>query len=441
MHRFLPTAAVFLICLIPAAGQEAVNSAEEQWLNNFQYVFAEQLLKTGVLAMEQGEFQLAEQNFSEAIQVIKVNNGLDSKFQIPALGKMIEALLAQRRWEAVDQQLGYFDWLNLHNYYKNIYDYLEGSKELSRLFLQASADYTNPQSARYLIAAKNLNWQVVSAIETTLGTDHQLLVPWLYEIVLIHSYQSSLIKRRGMTSYEFKSESESDVIVSGWSIGRNESLQLSYSIGNELLERIRSLYAAREDTSAATDAIMQVYLGDWELLFNNNRSALDHYRSARQALAEANLNADEIQQFFSKPTILPQRELNTEWPVTNAQSVEDPLRFAAWSTNYPALTVPSAFDSSEPSRFSVLATFNLQPLERTNAERVNLITDGSFGVHQLQIQNAVPDSGFVRDLAARSIRQLKIRPRLESGSFVTSVGIQLEYIFSPEEQALIKGNN
>ncbi|HAJ76367.1 MAG TPA: hypothetical protein DCM64_07910 [Gammaproteobacteria bacterium] len=423
-----------------AHGQEALTS-QEVWRNNYQRIHAEQLVERGILAMQQGEFQSAEQDFSEAIQVVKVNNGLHSRLQVPALSHLIESLFAQGRWETADQQLAYFEWLNIRSYSKNIFDYLEGSRELSRLYLQASAYYTNPQSARYLISAKNLNWRVVRSIEVTFGTDHPLLTPWLYDIVLIHFYQASLVKRRGMTSYEFKSDD--DKIIAGWALGKNESIQLSYSIGNELLQRIRSLYAGRENASAVTDALMQVYLGDWELLFDNTRMAMSYYRDAYAELNNAGVVKSEIDLFFSQSIVLPAGELAIDWQPEKEHALDGTARFIAWSTNYPGAAIPVFHNPTNGSltpEFKVLASFSLLAVNST--EPITDTSEAHFSARQLLIQQAIPDSEFVRDLAHNAIEQLTLRPHLNSGALEdTHHNIELEYFFSPEEHAMIISNN
>jgi len=342
-------ALISLVALVTSAhGQEAVIS-QQAWLNNYQRFYAEQLVEQGILAMQQGEFQSAEQDFSKAIQVVKVNNGLHSALQGPALSHLIESLLAQGRWEAADKQLASFEWLNKRSYSQNIFDYLEGSRELSRLYLQASAYYTNPRSARYLISAKNLNWRAVSSIEATLGTDHPLLTPWLYDIVLIHFYQASLEKRKGMTSYEFKSDDGE--IVAGWAL-----------------------------------AI------DWQ----------------------------------------PEKE----------QALDTTVRFIAWSTNYPDAAIPVFHNPPSGSlapEFKVLANFSLLAVNSTGATAK--ISDAYFSPQQLLIQQAIPDSEFVRELAHNAIGQLILRPHLDSGALDTHDNIELEYFFTPEEHAMIIGNN
>ena len=433
-------ALISLVALVTSAhGQEAVIS-QQAWLNNYQRFYAEQLVEQGILAMQQGEFQSAEQDFSKAIQVVKVNNGLHSALQGPALSHLIESLLAQGRWEAADQQLAYFEWLNKRSYSQNIFDYLEGSRELSRLYLQASAYYTNPRSARYLISAKNLNWRAVSSIEATLGTDHPLLTPWLYDIVLIHFYQASLVKRKGMTSYEFKSDDGE--IVAGWALGKNESIQLSYSIGNELLLRICSLYTGRENASAVTDALMQVYLGDWELLFDNTRMAMSHYRNAYAALDRSGVVKSEINLFFSQSIVLPAGELAIDWQPEKEQALDTTVRFIAWSTNYPGAAIPVFHNPPSGSlapEFKVLANFSLLAVNSTGATAK--ISDAYFSPQQLLIQQAIPDSEFVRKLAHNAIGQLILRPHLDSGALDTHDNIELEYFFTPEEHAMIIGNN
>ncbi len=87
----------------------------------------------------------------------------------------------------------------------------------------------------------------------------------------------------------------------------------------------------------------------------------------------------------------------------------------------------------------MLANFSLLAVNSTGATAK--ISDAYFSPQQLLIQQAIPDSEFVRELAHNAIGQLILRPHLDSGALDTHDNIELEYFFTPEEHAMIIGNN
>jgi len=418
--------------------QELPNPVESPWQNNFTQALAERLFDRGMAELQTDDFESAEQTFSEAMQMIKINHGLDSELQMPALQLLVESLIPQGKWQSLDQQLSYFDWLNRKNGSQDIDNFLNGTEILSRLYLTAAADLDNPQSARYLIAAKNLNWRAVSFIEAVFGNDSLKLPPWLYSIVLTHFYQSRITRRRGMTSYEYKSDNQS--IVSGWSLSKNESVQKSYRIGLELLERIRTLYAESENASAETDAMLLVYLGDWELVFNRGNSALRYYQQAYARFIDAGLEPDRINRFFDQTTTLPTSELNVRLNTIPVSDDNETLTFIAWSPTLPGAALPSSQLLNSTLKIPgqrALATFNLVPLQRSTTPAVNEFRNLDFLISELQLVSATPDSESIKRQARREITALRLRPKLVGGAVEERQVIRLDYFFLPQDARTI----
>jgi len=200
----IPTRALALLALVTASAFAQESTEQASYNNIYEQVRTEQLLELGQQQMFERDFAGAEKTFLEALQIAKVNYGLSAPQQRNALRYVIESQLAQEKWEQAGSQLSYFEWLNDEIYTRDFYDYLLGTEQLSDILLRASANADNSNSTRYLLAAKNLNWRAVSGIEATLGENHVELTPWLYNIVLAHYYQISLLnflcrslKRRG----------------------------------------------------------------------------------------------------------------------------------------------------------------------------------------------------------------------------------------------------
>ncbi len=431
-----------LLSVAYAQQSDADTDEASPWLNAYDQIRSEQLIDEGQRAMREGEFETAERIFLDAVQIAKVNFGLNSTEQRMPLELAISAQLAQDKWEQVDNHFTYFEWLNDEIYARDFYSYLRGTEQLSSMLLKASADTNNPLAVRYLIAAKNLNWRAISGIEATLGETHVELAPWLYNIVLAHYYQSSLIKRHGISSTVFRNEQNEE--VSGFTLNKSESLRISYRIGKELLERIASIYAGAQQLPPERNAMARIYLADWEMLFGHQDAALSLYQSAFNELLANGIGTEQANQVFARPTVLPSNSLHNSVATLIAEQSEGPIRFNAWSPNYPAAELPSehvAINTGSGADIMALLRFDLHPLLPSgllNNERAIRL---GFNLNDLEVVSTTPDNDLIRERALYEVSLLQFRPRLENGAPAPFENVELEYQFPPQFSALsVSGN-
>ncbi|MBT3531003.1 MAG: tetratricopeptide repeat protein [Gammaproteobacteria bacterium] len=429
-----PVFAVSLLLCPAVLAQNTQTSTESSFLNNFAQTQFETLMDEGRDLLEDGRYMDAEKILSEAVQNIKINYGLDSPFQLPAVNLLGEALIAQGNWIALDRQLAYFEWINDNHYDKDIEVFLRWTEVLSRLYLAAAADIHSQSNAHYLITAKNLNWRAVSAIESKFGKESLRLAPWLYNIVLIHYYQSDLSNRRGLTSYTYKTESPE--IVSGWALGKNESLQKSYGIGRELLQRIRVLYRNSELASVESNALSQIYQADWELLFGKNRTAMNMYNSAYNNLQSAGYEAQELDNLFSQVQVLPEQnlqlDLNERIDSGSENGSENILSFTVWSPIFPATELPAKElpGLSAQNRDGIaLVRFDLITQQPDLLESGEVSLEPSMEVNNFQFLRSFPDWDLTKSQVEREVSRLHFRPLIQDGQIFTSTTVEFEYSF------------
>ena len=438
VHRvFLGIAAGCLACGFSLASAQTTTSVRDQSsFDNFRPVDSETLLANALAAIENKQFRDAGQFISDALQVIKVNHGLLSTKQFPALQLLAATDLAQQDWQGFDQHLAYFEWLLKKLAVSDFEAFLSGSQILHSLYLDAAATGNNPNNAHYLIAAKQLNWRAVTAIELTHGKDSLRLAPWLYNIVLTHYYQSTLTRRRGLTSYDYKSTTPE--IVSGWTLSKNESLEQSFGIGQELLLRIRTLYASSIMASPMTDALMLLYMADWELLFSRNSEALEFYRSAYALVKNTNSDAAALNAWFNQPVIIPRRNFADSWqPDSRSSSVID---FIAWSAVFPGAQRPDQIIelAMQPvGKYSASVRFDLVPGTTASATTAVTGVEASSNRHfsvinNLSLEAITPDNELVARQARSRIAELQFRPLLVDGELASGNNFQLNYVFSAE---------
>lgn len=422
----LLTLGAMLCCLFTGAA----HAQTEVWPNAYANSQAERLLDQGRSTLDAADPETAVRVVSDALQIIRINHGLRSSRQIGPLQLLIAAHLQARDWSAADSQIDYFQWLNASNYRQDFPAYLSGSEALSDLLLSASADPGNPQAVRYLVAAKNLNWRTITAIEAREGKDSRSLVPWLYRVVHNHYQQSALIRRRGLTSYNF--HSDADALVSGFRLSKNESLRMSYNIGKELLQRIERLLPS----DAESRALIAVHQADWELLYGQYDAATQRYELARQRMHEGGRSAVEIAAFFNRPVIIPELRLQRDWPEL---STEQRLSVLAWSPLYPGVAAPLATARAMAGGEPLAASLRISP---PGTEAASTVLAALQRPWQLDIDTANPDIRALRQTILQQARLLQFRPMQNASRNWYSLRMELSAHYAADEQlALAIGLN
>lgn len=434
---------IFALSLSSIIMAAAFTAEDERWLgpNAYKQEQVSGYLNDGIALIEAGDYSAAEKNFSAALQAAKVNHGIKSPEQVIALELLIQAQMGHRNWRTINQYLAHFEWLNGEIYKTDLDRYLQGMDALANLYLRAAADPLNPQAAHYLISARNLTWNVVSAIEREHGRDNALLSPWLYKIVLSHFYQAGSVKRRGMTSYDYKSDDA--VIINGWSLSKNEYVDKSHNIGLELLTRIKALEA--KHNGPESEAIMLIYLGDWETLFGNETAALDYYQQSFHGLQISGVDSGQIDAFFKHPSVLPEQAIYPNLSAFHTQRDDpDKITFNAWSSNFPAAERPFFIDSlTEPDRvFHAIVQLDS---EGQQVLRQAISPSGQTRIETSGIDSSTSSQAVLSGSAKRrleeSIASLRFRPRLEGGKLVPRDEITVDYFFTQSEDPTILGSN
>ena len=405
----------------------------EGQLDNFSLDLSEPLLALGQTLLESEDYPAAQDAYSQALQIVRINDGLYSPTQWRVLNRVLETLLRQGKWGTFDRQMDYFKWLNQKINADNVENYVSGLTQLANWNLAAVGEIRDGKSAWYLIQSRNLIWLAVSEIEKYYGRNNPALPGLLYKIILNHYYLASSTQRRGMTSFDFKTERA--VLANGWILSKNETLQRSYNIGLELLRRIGEMVAHSDSSSAESAAMMLVHEADWQLLFNNGNSALSTYQQAYDKLVSAGISSARINDFFAQPTVIPKASLTMKMSETSSEFINGGT-FIAWSRSFPGVRLPH-----EP----LVATLSTSKKEIVSGATVLLslgsrysdaaVSEGAFGrygyrVSDIKIVNSFPQDPEITARVRREVGILQFRPRLVDGQVLAWDEISMDYVFA-----------
>ncbi|MFM1897051.1 MAG: hypothetical protein RLZZ385_2125 [Pseudomonadota bacterium] len=418
-----------------AQPDEAAAPAVAGWNDNYAYDLPESLVAEGRRHMAQHAYSEAQAAYSRAWQVTRINHGLESGEQIRPIEHLLDALLAQNKWEEFDQQINYLSWLNESAHRDDPEQRVEGLITISNWYRAAAATLDDSRSNWYLIRAKHLNWQAISVLERSFGPYDLRLAPLLYRVAMDHYYQAISTQRRGMTSYEYKTDDK--VLVNGWALNKNETVGRSYRIGRENLLRIRALYAHHGQSSPLTDALLLVHLADWELVFENGDRAAALYQTAYDHLLSAGIPNHDVERFFDRPVVLPSTHLSLQWPLWESPWEEKPLEYVAWSPAYPGAQKPDdpldTYRNRLESLMSQRAVVRLNPDSAfaTGFESESDPHRFNYVVSDLDLSENPEVNDSLLDWVYAELPMLKLRPRILDGKLTVHEAVTLDYVFSP----------
>lgn len=408
--------------------------ADGSWINNFAFERSESLINEGRQLMAEHHYAEAELVYDQAWQITRINHGLHDPGQIKAVEHLLDALLAQSKWDEFDQQLSYLIWLNETANQDDVASRVAGLTLISNWYRAAAATLSDQRSNWYLIHAKHLNWQAISLLESHFGTQDLQLAPLLYRVAMDHYYQAVSTQRRGMTSFEYKTDAKTP--VNGWSLTRNETVNSSYRIGRESLLRIRSLYSHSAKASPLVDGLLLVHLADWELVFEHGVTATAYYGQAYKQLMEAGIDKEDVERFFNRPAVLPETHLRVQWPLWESDWEKQPLEYVAWSPAYPGAQKPDDPLDTFKSRLETLrsqrATIHLDPGTDSHEVVEQEYDPGRFNyvVSDLDVVENPEIKDSVLSWVYAELPMLKLRPRIQNGQLTIHEAFTLDYIFS-----------
>ena len=432
----MPALAVFMLVgtSVQAQGAQAlVEQAEEAQAQEAQaqeeLTEVTLMLENGQTLLQHGQVSAAEWLFYDAFQISRSNGGFYSPEQISILEHILATSLLLGKWDQFLQRSEYLERLYAQLYGLNSAEMIEGWQKLSYWHLAAAAAMDSERTVWHLIKSRTILWQAVSQIEARSGKNDPALAPLLYQIALLHYYNANSTQRRGITSYELRTDSPA--FISGWAQSKNATLKRDYEVGVELLQRIRGIYASASQADAETDAMLLLHLADWQLLFGRGGAALGHYYEAWDKLNASGFTAEQLDRYFGRPMLLPVTSLNTRIS-TEEQKDINRLTFSYWSSVLPGVQAPpehpfTQLKSAESSINRATANINLAA-SGYNSEVRGRSGNGSFDYHVADIswaEEPLPSAAMQAEL---NISLLKFRPVLITGEVVSAEDVALDYM-------------
>jgi len=391
------------------------------------------MLENGQTLLQTGQADAAEKLFYDAFQISRANGGFYTPEQIPILENILASSLLLGKWEQFLQRADYLERLYAQLYGLNSAEMVEGWQKLSYWHLAGAAAMNSDRTVWHLIKSRTLLWQAVSQIEARSGKNDPALAPLLYQIALRHYYTANSTQRRGITSYELRTDSPA--FVSGWAQTKNATVKRDYEVGVELLQRIRGIYAINSQADAATDAMLILHLADWQLLFGRGRDALGNYYDAWDRLNAAGFTAEQLDNYFGRPMLLPVRNLSASIDiVAESENEIRNLAFSYWSAALPGVQAPMEHPFPmlkvvENGINKTTASIDLLA-SGFNSEARGRLSNASFDYYVSNISWAEQPLNIPSAQAELNISSLKFRPVFLKGEVVSAKDVALDYVIA-----------
>jgi hypothetical protein len=245
------------------------------------------------LQIAAGAFEEANRLLGRQLQLQSILDGPASFDQLPLLAELISNDIRRQQWQSVTERFEYIQWLHTQNPASDTASLLRAMGD-TRAWHLASIYFDSPDNRiNHFLSSREIQSDILRLAEEEYGEESEALVPWLYNFA-VELY-------RAYAFLESKDELGADAKDY---IARHEGRGQTYFLRQALstVKRLRKIVEGMADPEA--EAMAMIYEADF-LMLRDNGNAAKLYRSAKLKLAEAGINEAQIEDFFSRPVVIP----------------------------------------------------------------------------------------------------------------------------------------
>ena len=262
----------------------------------------EELSSLGELQQQQGDHLLAVETFDRAIHINRINSGLHTLEQIPAIEQLIESHLAMGNWEQADIYNNYLFYIQQKSYGRNDPRLIPVLDKLATWNMQAFNIGYGELLGQRLRQAQILFVAAARMVGTHFGREDERFVAYMKNI----ANSSYLLSRNPNLMMELEQPDfrSYQTILMDSLTERSSVLPPGFRSGEKALSDIVQFYQESGD-SAYDLAEAIANLGDWYLVFDRRREANDHYQAAWLILQEEENSEELSASLFGQVVALP----------------------------------------------------------------------------------------------------------------------------------------
>lgn len=388
---------------------------------------AEPLLQLAEQFMVAGRFEEAHRHLDRGMQIVRINEGLFTRSQLPYLKRKIENHANRGNWDGARSQLQHLFWLYRAKTGRVDSILVDDLVHLSNMHLRGITEDGHDMQSYHFRRAASANWMALAVAEAIWGKNGKPLGPLLYGMVKQYHLQAVAVDRGGRTGHELRQVAPG----SEWVRERADMRRYYYLTGMRLLNQLQSIYSDAEPPDMEGLAMANLYLADWQVLFGRHGESLQSYRQAYLALEQSGVASELIDKFFIRPSVLPEphfhpsvegalaarsdsfRRLDSALSFDNSN---DFIYFAEWGSAFPYVNHPAEVARrQQPDSNFALFSFNLAGVSDIPLSIDNRNSTAFSEVQDARLVNTIVESPDQEERLLERLEWLKFRPRLLDG--------------------------
>ncbi|MDO9520082.1 MAG: hypothetical protein Q8K97_11485 [Pseudohongiella sp.] len=392
----------------------------------------------------------------QQIQIVRINDGLYTDAQIPLIAQQLSILAAQKDWATISDRMVYMLLLLQRAEQMPVETKLAHLKQMrdwSRLLLTQGPRHQEPV---YLLQLQALE-ETALEFASTHGLDTETMQTLIYDRATAELYIALGIVATSETSRQLLSRTEgneSSYLRRGQPLVTVSDIEAVYGPrASTVIERSHRMVMARhqqmissladptgnnsdqalvemESSDPEQAAMIKLSLGDSVLLrqqyelrigrhtgpargSSNAGSAARYYEDAWGLLLKAGFSADQLNDYFSCPTLLPANQFSRK---LGFEPDQQPASCSSGPENIKTLPDTAVVRGGVPGlRYENMGDLGLM----TAAEGVKAVLQFSIGMNgqpeRIRIQAAEPETTGSRIRGKQALETLQFRPALRDG--------------------------
>ncbi len=277
---------------------------EEQELIGGPYAqgLIEPLSSLGHYQMDRGYYLEAEDLYKRALHILRVNDGLNSEHQIPAVNDLLNLYRTAGDLASLDDRYDYLFRLYGNGWPPYTPERRKGVLEYLRWQRAAHCSGIDRGNIKRLVDLFQLNKRILELVAQTPNEDpawkHELVLSQIRNLYLLlgsHDSPSSGFSVRSASQIE-----QPSLVQQKWSY----LLSTGFNNGRDLLQSLIAVSAQLEPTQRAA---LHLELGDWYQWNERGVKADEEYVIVEEILLEA-VETDLLDQWLGEPVELPDND-------------------------------------------------------------------------------------------------------------------------------------
>lgn len=388
--------------------------------------------------MRANQFDAADDVLDRSIQILRFNDGLYTPAQYDLLELSAQNHRNRGDWSRLNEQLDHMGWLYTEQFEGELAEQLDRLKWLGDFHLNGVFEDRPDQQIGHLRQATEINLTALDISRSHGRPLPERHIALLYDLVLKYHMEAQGVRWGGNQSYQLREVVPGSTFIDS----RKWALRKRYIGGLRALEEIGELLQTGTPATAEALALVDLYLTDWKVMFNDAADPAADYQRIHGRLAAAGVPDDLLDAYFSRPVVLPERHFHSD--VKTAVSARALASDRDAGTDYqlvePSPRFPGFVRSPQDFNDQRLRSSNHWLTARVTADVVPgarhrrwlngmLQTIQQGGDWSLPSGLDVADDGVLAELRPR-LNQLRFRPMLKDGQPVSTT-VSVEY-FVPD---------